>query len=634
MEQWLESVYSDGSAAFVSDPNPVLYETVTVSIRFYADAPVTAVVLRSMPNGGNTWTDLRETRRERGFVYYSCPMPMAEEKMQYHFCILTEAGIYYYNQRGISTRIPDHTHDFRLHCGCVPPSWVPGAVFYQIFPERFCNGDPANDVRTGERWVNGFPTLAMDWNRQPLEWQEGHCLDFFGGDLQGIQAKIPYLKRLGVTALYLNPIFEAPSVHKYDCIDYFHVDPHFGGDEALARLSAALHENGMKLILDISINHTGTAHRWFNRDGLYFDKAVGAYHNPEAPEREYYFFHPDNHYTAWKANADLPTLNFTSQALREVLYRREDSVIRKWLRPPYSIDGWRFDVADVMARNGEHQLDVEVWRELRQAIRAENPEAYILAEDWGDCAEHLQGDQWDAPMNYFGFGRPVRQLVGENDWFQNDSPALHRCRFRLSAEDFQGRVLDHLGKIPFALWQSQFNLFDSHDISRLHNNPAVPFDHWRGVVCLQFAMPGAPSVYYGDEAGAEGWLHSLEGCRFPMPWGKDFERGEAFRLLQTLAHLKTSQEALQTGGFRFLYAAHQIVAIARFTDAQAFVAVMSTNDTAQTISLPLGAIGAKGIQRDVPGHPVPWEPLDENHVLLTVNPGEGLFLECDMKEVF
>ena len=349
MQSWLESIHSDGSCRFVSSPRPRLGETVTVRIRFYEDAPVKAVVLRCMPNGQNIWIDLHEEKREQGFVYWSGKLPMWEKRMHYHFCLVTDGGIYYYNQHGVHTRIPDHTHDFVLLCDYVQPEWVKKAVFYQIFPERFCNGDPGNDMQSGELTVNGYPSIRMNWEDEPLEWSEGHCMDFFGGDLQGIREKIPYLKELGVTALYLNPIFEAPSVHKYDCIDYFHVDKHFGGDEALAQLSAALHENGMKLILDISINHTGAAHRWFNRDGLYFDKSVGAFNNPDAPERAFYFFHPGNTYTEWKGVHDMPTLNYTSEELRDIIYRRPDSVLRKWLRPPYSIDGWRFDVADVFA---------------------------------------------------------------------------------------------------------------------------------------------------------------------------------------------------------------------------------------------------------------------------------------------
>ncbi len=631
MNTWLESIYSDGSCRFVSSPKPEFGETVTVRIRFYEDAPVKAVVLRTMPNGQNLFFDLHEEKREQGFVYWCGELPMWEKRMHYHFCLVTENRVYYYNQHGVHTRIPDHSHDFVLLCDYVQPEWVKKAVFYQIFPERFCNGDERNDLQSGELTVNGFPSIRMDWDADPLEWSEGHCLDFFGGDLQGVQAKIPYLKELGVTAVYLNPIFEAPSVHKYDCIDYFHVDKHFGGDEALANLSAALHENGMKLILDISINHTGAAHRWFNRDGLYFDKSVGAFNNPDAPERRYYFFHEGNTYTEWKGVHDLPTLNYTSDELRDIIYRRPDSVLRKWLRPPYSIDGWRFDVADVFARNGEHQLAHELWPEIRAAIREENPQAYILAEDWGDCAQYLQGTEWDSPMNYFGFGRPVRQLLGENDWFQLDSPTLRGCNFRLSAEDFEGRVLDHLGRMPHALQENQFNLFDSHDIARLSSDPDVPFEHWRGVVCLQFAMPGCPSIYYGDEADIGGWFHSIEGCRFPMPWGRDFKNTEAYRMIRTLAHLKTSRKALQEGGFKFLWAKDRIVAVSRFTEEEAFVAVLSTDDQERTITLPLGTIGAAGIRHDVLGRDVRWEKLDENHVRLTLAPGAGLFLECEMK---
>lgn len=631
MDKWLESIYSDGSAAFVSDPAPKLGDRVRVRIRFYEHAPVKAVVLRAMPNGQCVWIDAWEEKRERGLVYWCCDLPMWENRNPYHFCLVTDSAVYYYNQHGVHTRIPDHSHDFVLLCDYVQPQWVKSAVFYQIFPERFCNGDEGNDVQNGELMVGGFPSIRMDWEEAPLEWEQGRCLDFFGGDLAGVEQKIPYLKELGVTAVYLNPIFEGPSVHKYDCIDYFHVDRHFGGDEALASLSKALHENGMKLILDISINHTGAAHKWFNRDGLYFDRSVGAFNNPDSPERSYYFFHPGNTYTEWKGVHDMPTLNYTSEELRDIIYRSPDSVLRKWLKPPYSIDGWRFDVADVFARNGAFQLAHELWPEIRQAIREENPQAYILAEDWGDCAQYMQGAEWDSPMNYFGFGRPVRQLVGENDWFQMDSPTLRHCRFGIRAEDFKERVLDHLGKMPFALQQNQFNLFDSHDIARLADDPEVSFDQWKGVVCLQFAMPGAPSIYYGDEAEIGGWFHSIEGCRFPMPWGRDFTKTEQYRIHHTLAHLKTASGALTDGGFCFLCAEKDVVAIARFAQDEAYVAVMNAADARRNAVLPLGAIGAKGFEGDVLGQTAAWTALDENHVELKLPAHGAYFLRCEMK---
>ena len=310
MEQWLESIYSDGTSCFVSKPEPKLFDTVTIWIRMYEDAPVRHVFLRTVPNGAEKLIEAEKRKTEHGLVYYAAELKITESRMQYHFYIVCDDIVYFYNQKGITTYLPDHTYDFVLLADYVQPAWVKEAVFYQIFPERFCNGNPDNDVKSGEYSVQGHPTIQMkNWEDKALTYEEGFCLDFYGGDLQGVQEKIPYLRELGVTAVYLNPIFTAPSVHKYDCIDYFHVDPHFGGDEALAELSQALHENGMKLILDISINHTGSAHKWFNKDGLFFDKSVGAYNNPDSLERSYYFFEDGNTYHGWWDNPGLPTLN-------------------------------------------------------------------------------------------------------------------------------------------------------------------------------------------------------------------------------------------------------------------------------------------------------------------------------------
>ncbi len=632
MKNWLESVHSDGTAAFVSNPHPALGETVKIRIRMYADAPVQHVFLRTIPNGAERLAKMQTVKTEGGLVYYEAPLKMTENRMQYQFYLACQDAIYFYTQKEITTYVPDHTYDFVLLADYVQPQWVKEAVFYQIFPERFCNGEESNDVLDGEYRQGGFATIKMpSWDAQPLDYQAGHCLDFYGGDLQGVKEKIPYLKELGVTAVYLNPIFIAPSVHKYDCLDYFHVDPHFGGDEALAELSAALHENGMKLMLDISINHTGIAHKWFNRDGDWFDKSIGAYNNPAAPERKYYFFQEDNRYHGWFGVETLPTLNYTSEELRNVIYRDEDSVLKKWLKPPYNIDGWRFDVADVFARNDEVQLAKELWPEIRKSIKQVNPQAYILAEDWGDCADYMQGDAWDSPMNYFGCGRVIRQFLGEPDLFMSRHPLLRDIPYKMTAEDVKARVMEHLAKLPYALWETQFNLFDSHDVSRLHNNPKIHPEEYRGAVIFQFLLTGAASIYYGDEAAIGGVLGTNEGCRYPMPWSKDFQNGEAYKLNQTMAHLKAAHKALSSGGMKFLYAQGNVVAIARFQDQEAFVGVISTGTEAEKIRLPLGAIGADVPTREIFGKALEYTRLDDNSIELTVNAHQSYLMECRMK---
>ncbi len=593
MERWLESVYSDGSEYFVSSPSPALGETVTVKLQVIDSAPLKDVFLRSLHNGRQEISRMRRAYVSHGLACYEGRLKMTENRIGYQFYLSTGEALYYYTQRGVTTYMPDHTCDFRLLADYVQPEWVKDAVFYQIFPERFCNGDETNDVQTGEYVHEGFKPVRMpSWDARPLSYEQGRCMDFYGGDLQGIRMKLPYLKRLGVTALYINPIFSAFSVHKYDCVDFFHVDRRFGGDEALAELTSAAHKLGIRVIIDISINHTGAENRWFNRAGELYPISEGAYNNPESEERGFYFFDKSGKPDYWAGVKSLPTLNYTSERLRELIYRGEDSVLRKWLKPPYNIDGWRFDVADTFARHDETQLAHELWPEIRRAIREERPDAYILAEDWGDCAEYLQGDEWDAPMNYFGCARVIRSFYGQQDHFLMWSPELRGVPCGMTGEEVRARVMQHLAKLPFVIQQNQFNLVDSHDIERLSTDPRMTPEMLRGAAVFQFMLTGAASIYYGDEAEIGGDRHTNEGCRWPMPWDRDIESTDSWRLYHALCALKAEHRALSRGGMKFLYAGDRVFSIARFTPEEAFAAVFSNSPEEETVRLDLGSIGA------------------------------------------
>lgn len=615
---WLESVYSDGSELFVQPALPKKGEEITISIRFFVDAPVQAVMLRTRINGGEQRIHMECGEEKNGLVYYSVKVRCKEDSLHYHFFIVANEMIYYYNQAGILEYMPDETYDFRIVYDYRQPAWVKNAVFYQIFPERFCNGNPENDVKDGEYQFDGYDTIQVkDWNTVPLSYDKVHCLDFYGGDLEGIKAKIPYLKELGVTALYLNPIFYAATIHKYDCLDYFTVDPHFGGDKALEELVEELHKNDMRIILDVSINHTGSAHKWFNKDGEFFDKSVGAYNNPNAIEREYYFFGENNTYKAWFDVDTLPTLNYTSEALKEMLYKGEDSLVKKWLKPPFNIDGWRFDVADVMARNDEVQLHHEVWPELVESIKSTKEDAYVVAEEWGECGEFLQGKEWDTPMNYFGCARPVREFVGEWDLFLAREEVIHHTKPNQSAKALANRIRQHLFKIPFQLQQVQFNLLDSHDASRLHNNPNISWEEVKIANVLLFTLPGTASIYYGDEAGIDGRLEDTEGCRYPMPWDKDVKKDAPYQCYYTLAHMKWENEAFCGGGFRIIWEEGKIFAFARFTEKQLFYIVCSMEEEVAGITLPYDIFGRKhaGRLREVFGSELKYQDHEGNIML-------------------
>ncbi|MGV8145315.1 MAG: alpha-amylase family glycosyl hydrolase [Alkaliphilus sp.] len=591
MHEWLDSIYSDGSKHYISNPNPKLGETVTIKLRVFSGAPVDLIILRRKINGEEHRVYMKQTYKKANFTYYECDIIVNECKINYHFFIITKDQVYYYNQLEVADYIPSEAYDFQLLADHENPSWVKSSVFYQIFPDRFCNGNEKNDVQDGEYYFDGHPTIKMKWGEKPLEYIDGHCLEFYGGDLEGVKEKIPYFKEIGINAIYINPIFYAATNHKYDCLDYFAVDPHFGGDKALQELVEALHENDMKIILDVSINHTGTSHKWFNKEANFFNKEIGAYNNVDSKERDYYFFEEDNSYHAWFNVKTLPTLNYTSEELKKTIYRDENSLVKKWLKAPYHIDGWRFDVANTMARLDDIQLHHNIWPEIRKSIKEVNKEAYIVGEHWSDSSEFLLGNEWDSAMNYFGFGRPIRHFVGEQDLYLDRVPELKKIKYRLSAKNLGKRVMQHIARLSHQILECQYNLFDSHDVPRLHNNEEIDFDSYRGAVIMLYTFPGTPSIYYGDEIGVDGHIKTVEGCRYPMVWDRKKYKKEYFELYKILGHLKLENEVLHTGGFKILYNKSYIFSFARFTEDKAIVSVCSMEDEKQTITIPLNLIG-------------------------------------------
>ncbi len=629
MEQWLNSIYTDGTKYFVSNPLPKKGEEVTISIRMLEDSPVKTVLLRTKLNGIEQLITMEKYKVKNKLAYYKASVKVYEDVLQYHFYIATENMIYYYNQKEITTYIPDETYDFKILVDYNQPSWVKESVFYQIFPDRFCNGNKELDIKSGEYTFDGHKTIHVDnWDTVPASYEESFCLDFYGGDLEGVKKKIPYLKKLGVNALYLNPIFYAATVHKYDCLDYFKVDPHLGGDEALANLSKALHENDMKLILDVSINHTGTANKWFNKEGIFFDKSVGAYNNKDSKERNYYFFKDNNEYKSWFDVETLPTLNYTSEELRNIIYKSEDSLVKKWLKPPYNIDGWRFDVADIMARNDELQLHHEVWPGIRKSIKETNKDAYILAEHWGDCAEFLKGDEWDSPMNYFGCTRPIREFLGETDLLNQRNKTLRNIKYKMTAKDLSNRIMEHLSKLPTVIQENQFNLLDSHDIPRLHNNKEINFEEYRGAVIMLFTLIGCTNIYYGDEVGLDGRTNDMEGCRYPMNWHADLDSSVYYNLYHKLAHIKKNNKAFTEGGFKIISNDDYVFSYARFTEDSLWIMIVSTDEEEREIEIPINIFGKEVFNKkeDEFGRKLNYR-LEDGKIILKVLPHCGYIFE-------
>ena len=275
------------------------------------------------------------------------------------------------------------------------------------------------------------------------------------------------------------------------------------------------------------------------------------------------------------------------------IYKDEDSVLKKWLKPPYNIDGWRFDVADVLAKNDDVQLADEVWREVCDSIRSVKKDAFIIGEHWADCSEYLQGDLWNTPMNYFGFGRIMRQFAGLPDLFLMRNEKINAVKYKMTAEEVVERTNMHYSVIPQAIADCQMNLYDSHDVSRVHNHDEINFEKWKSVAISQFFWTGIPCIYYGDEVGIDGHTISDAGCRYPMPWGREKAEGKPyFDVYKRLIKLRRTEPAFMEGGRKVLYSNGQILVVARFLNSNKYIGIISMDDNDKNINIPLWIIGA------------------------------------------
>lgn len=634
MEKWLQSVYSDGTGHYVSEPYPAKGEWVDIQIRMLKNKSVKHVLLRSREFGIEKLTEMKLFKTKNGLDYYKAQVRINDPVYRYQFYLVTEEKIYYYTQHRITDHIPDESRDFVILAGYHPAKWIKESVFYQIFPDRFCNGNEKISVKDGEYSYQGHPAIRVkNWNTPAADYGQTHALDFYGGDLEGIIKKLDYLSELGVNAIYLNPIFASPSVHKYDSLDYYHVDTHLGGDAALKRLIKKLHERDMKLMLDISINHTSSAAQWFNKENEFYQACVGAYQNPESELRQFYFWDDKGNYDTWCGVKTMPKLNYGSEELRRKVYKNRNSVLKKWMKEPYGIDGWRFDVADCLARNEVTDVHEEVLKEIRQELKSENPDIYLLAEDWADCSEDLKGDAWDGTMNYYGCARPIREFVGEIDLFHVRNPILSRVICKMTAKQLAERITQFYAKLPCSVQYQMFNLLNSHDVTRLYNNPEVNTEEHRGAVMMMFALPGCPNVYYGDEILLEGGIDSIESCRYPMNWNRKEEFTEIYEFYRKLAWLKRSSQAMQDGGFQVFWDKDYIFAFSRFTEKEVIFVVCSTDDKEYEIILPIENYGLEHFREkeDYFGVPLDTEKRD-GKIICHIKPHQSYLMRVPIEK--
>ncbi len=565
--QWRDSVHHDGSARYVSNPYPAFGEAVTVKLRTAADAPIQAVYLRTEPDGEQHFAEMSPQAPQHGLRWWHGKLPIHEPNVHYRFVIVTQAGeVWHYGAMGLTNYEPLDRADFQILADYHAPPWLFESVFYQIFPDTFRNGDPTNDPQPEDFEYRGRRPHTIGWGEAlPQGLMYGQT--YYGGDLQGITQSLDYLAELGITALYLTPIFKAYSCHRYDVADYDVIDPSLGGESALLKLAEGLAARGMRYIFDMVPNHCGPKHHWFET----------ATTQPDSPERDFFIFHhyPDD-YMGWLGYKSLVKLNFTSRELRRRMYGMDDAPFRRWLRPPYSVDGWRVDVGNMLGRAGQDQLNGEVLREMRQAIKETNPDAYFMGENFHDATAQLQGDQWDGVMNYRGFTKPLKDwLIG----YQRGSFGLNKpiqSAGPTPTDALRDGIQTHMAVIPYAVALQQFTLIGSHDVQRmfsvLHHNEAL----LRLTVILQMTFPGVPCIYYGDEIELRDRA-GVEPSRACMVWDDtkwDHDRLDFYR---KLINLRRQNVALQRGGFQILASEPDLLAYQRDDDHHHVIVMAQRN---------------------------------------------------------
>lgn len=512
-------------------------------------------------------------------TFHRCRLAVLDDPIQWYFFLVCKDRAYSYSKVGLKASVPPLAECFSLKPNLEPVQWVKTATCYQIFPDRFRNGNPNVGATDGAYQFDGGTVTVHDFTEEPLDYQSGRCLDFFNGDLDGILQSIDHFKRLGVTVLYLNPIGRSQTTHRYDCTDFFHVDEKLGGDEAFHRLCARLHENGIRIVVDISINHTGTGHPWYQT----------AITDPLSKEASYYYADAQGKVAYWQDVPTLPQLNYSNQELRNIMYRSADSVMRSFLKQPYLQDGWRLDVASEVGRRGSDQLCEEVWREVRDAVKTENPQAYLVGEDWVDSTPFLQGDMWDATMNYIGSSRLIRSWMGETDRYLCDGWGhLPKPTRPFTGIEMAEALKRHLLAVNGQMLPMQMNLINSHDTARLYNNTELfDWNLYKGVVRLLYILPGMPNIYYGEEIALAGPYGSVEQARYPMQWDQRQWNCSFLDLYTELGALRIEHaDTLGNGSWAIIYADEQVCAFARYSRKEAIVCILNRRESMQELMLP------------------------------------------------
>ena len=568
--------HHDGSDVYVLERPVELGDEAVVRLRAPRGAAA-EVALRYVRDGEPRGVAAEVDRETETETWWRARFPVWNPSTSYRWVLAGgDIGYAWVTGAGLARADVGDTDDFVLSLAAGGPDWHLGSVVYQIFPDRFATSGLGV---TPPPWA-----VPKAWDEPPTGRGPTTPRELYGGDLRGVEQHLDHVEAVGANAIYLTPVFPAGSTHRYDAVSFDRVDPLLGGDAALASLTAAAHGRGLRVIGDLTLNHAGVGHEWF----------AAALASPSAPERSLFHFDKSlpNGYESWLGVPSLPKLNWSSPELRS----RMVDIVRRWLRPPVSLDGWRIDVANMIGRFRDIALTAAVATEVRAALEEVSPEAVLVAEHGHDFRFDLAGDGWHGAMNYSGFLRPVYT------WLRGDDlPAELQRRFwgvpvglpRLGGAAVVSAMRTFRAGVPWATVLHSWTLLDSHDTARFRTVAGSRERQLVGVG-LQMTTPGVPMVFAGDEIGLEGdWG---EDARRTMPWSRP-EEWDAGLLAEyrRLADLRRGSEALARGGIRYAHVDDDVVAYVREAPDERLLCLASRTEH-KAVRLPLGALGARELE--------------------------------------
>ena len=635
-----QALFSDGTAFYRNPSEPDCFEE--VHLRFRTGRENVDEVILVFDEQRYT---MQKVANDKMFDYYEYTVKLGDSRVEYYFEVHSGHMVCYFNSVGVCSSVENY-YNFSITPSFQTPDWAKGAIIYQIFVDRFYNGDRSNDVETDEYFYIGEGTHKnTDWMKYPREMD---VREFYGGDIAGVMKKLDYLQDLGVEAIYLNPIFVSPSNHKYDIQDYDYIDPHFGrivkndgenlqrdengnliihdpehpnkdatryicrvtdkenleaSNQLFIEFVEEVHRRGMKVILDGVFNHCGSFNKWLDRECIYEDAPgyeKGAFVSKDSPYRTFFKFREDTwpynvNYDGWWGHDTLPKLNYEeSPKLYEYIMR----IARKLVSPPYNVDGWRLDVAADLGQTAEYNH--HFWHEFRRNVKEANPNAIVLAEHYGDPTEWLKGDQWDTVMNYDAFMEPLTWFLTGVEKHSDE----YRGDLIGNADAFFGSMRHYMTRFNTQSLQVAMNELSNHDHSRFltrtnHQvgrissrgadaaNEGVNKNLFRMAVLMQMTWPGAPTIYYGDEAGLCGWTDP--DSRRAYPWGHEDE--ELIQYHKELIRIHKEHQVLRTGSILFLFGEYQCISYGRFDDNEHIVVAINISQDTRHMEIPVWRLG-------------------------------------------